>query len=321
MKITLKTYLPLLFILIAKLGQAQNYKNELVVITENDAYIDITSDKYYTNGFFIKYRHALNGENLKAGRSKEVIGFELGQKIYNPYYSYAPNPALHDRPFTAYLYGEANYSRFYQNKQLLKVSAQVGLTGKDALGEEFQKTYHKLVGQNQIAGWEYGLNSEPTLNLGIEYNKRLLATPNEIFDVTGTASAAVGNVITKANVGALLRLGKYNEMDGSAAFNSLVSNHHKNNAKRRYELFLSVAPQLHAIAYDSSLQGGLFLNDKGPITFKPKPMVFTTQVGLTFAIARWTANYTATFTSNEVKNSATGYRYASYSLAYRFSKN
>ncbi|WP_450782932.1 lipid A-modifier LpxR family protein, partial [Streptomyces sp. NPDC001635] len=163
MKIALKTYLPLLFIFMAKFSQAQNYKNELVVITENDAYIDITSDKYYTNGFFIKYRHALDGDNLKTGRSKEVIGFELGQKIYNPYYSFAPNPALHDRPFTAYLYGEANYSRFYQNKQLLKVSAQVGLTGKDALGEEFQKTYHKLVGQNQIAGWEYGLNSEPTL--------------------------------------------------------------------------------------------------------------------------------------------------------------
>ncbi len=320
MKIALKTYLPLLFIFMAKLSQAQNYKNELVVITENDAYIDITSDKYYTNGFFIKYRHALDGDNLKTGRSKEVIGFELGQKIYNPYYSFAPNPALHDRPFTAYLYGEANYSRFYQNKQLLKVSAQVGLTGKDALGEEFQKTYHKLVGQNQIAGWEYGLNSEPTLNLGIEYNKRLLATPGEIFDITGTASAAAGNVITKANVGALLRLGKFNEMDGSAAFNSLISNHHKNRTSK-YELFLSVAPQLHVIAYDSSLQGGLFLKDKGPVTFKPKPMVFTTQVGLTFSIARWTANYTATFTSNEVQHSAKGYRYAFYSLAYRFSKN
>ncbi|WP_158544365.1 lipid A deacylase LpxR family protein [Pedobacter miscanthi] len=317
----LKLYVILLFIAIAETSYSQNYKNELVVISENDAYIDITSDRYYTNGAFIKYRHALNGEKLKAGRSKEIMGFELGQKIYNPYYSFVPNPALHDRPFTAYLYGEANYSRFYENKQMLKVSAQVGVTGKDALGEKFQKAFHKLVGQNQIEGWEYGLNSEPTLNLGAEYNRLLLSTYNKIFDVTGTASAAVGNVITKANLGAMLRLGRFNDMEASSAFNSLVSNNNSYKAQRKYELFLSVSPQLHAVAFDSSLQGGLFLNDKGPITFKPKPFVFTTQVGLTFAIARWTANYTATFTSNEVKNSATGYRYAFYSLAYRFSKS
>ncbi len=321
MKLMLKLYVTLLFIGIAEIGYAQNYKNELVVITENDAYIDITSDRYYTNGAFIKFRHALNGENLKPGRSKEIIGFELGQKIYNPYYSFVPNPALQDRPFTAYLYGEANYSRFYENKQMLKVSAQVGVTGKDALGEKFQKAFHKLVGQNQIEGWEYGLNSEPTLNLSAEYNKLLVTTNNKIFDITGTTSAAVGNVITKANLGAMFRLGRFNDMDGSSAFNSLVSNNNKGKAARKYELYLSVNPQLHAVAFDSSLQGGLFLSDKGPITFKPKPFVFTTQVGLTFAIARWTANYTATFTSNEVKNSATGYRYAFYSLAYRFSKN
>jgi len=321
MKLMLKLYFSLLFIGIAEIGYAQNYKNELVVISENDAYIDITSDRYYTNGAFIKYRHALNGKNLKAGRSKEIIGFEFGQKIYNPYYSFVPNPALHDRPFTAYLYGEANYSRFYANKQMLKVSAQIGLTGKDALGEKFQKAFHKLVGQNQIEGWEYGLNTEPTLNLGVEYNKLLMSTNDKIFDITGTTSAAVGNVITKANLGAMFRLGRFNDMDGSSAFNSLVSYNHPNKSQRKYELFLSVSPQLHAVAFDSSLQGGLFLNDKGPITFKPKPIVFTTQVGLTFAIARWTANYTATFTSNEVKNSATGYRYAFYSLAYRFSKS
>jgi len=321
MKLMLKLYVTLLFIGIAEIGYAQNYKNELVVITENDAYIDITSDRYYTNGAFIKFRHALNGENLKPGRSKEIIGFELGQKIYNPYYSFVPNPALQDRPFTAYLYGEANYSRFYENKQMLKVSAQVGVTGKDALGEKFQKAFHKLVGQNQIEGWEYGLNSEPTLNLSAEYNKLLVTTNNKIFDITGTTSAAVGNVITKANLGAMFRLGRFNDMDGSSTFNSLVSNNNKGKAARKYELYLSVNPQLHAVAFDSSLQGGLFLSDKGPITFKPKPFVFTTQVGLTFAIARWTANYTATFTSNEVKNSATGYRYAFYSLAYRFSKN
>jgi len=53
MKSTLKIYLPLLFIFVAKFGYAQNYKNELVVISENDAYIDITSDRYYTNGLAI----------------------------------------------------------------------------------------------------------------------------------------------------------------------------------------------------------------------------------------------------------------------------
>ena len=55
-----------------------------------------------------------------------------------------------------------------------------------------------------------------------------MSTNDKIFDITGTTSAAVGNVITKANLGAMFRLGRFNDMDGSSAFNSLVSNNHPN---------------------------------------------------------------------------------------------
>jgi len=316
-----KLYVTLFVMGLGQLCYAQNYKNEIAVVSENDAYVDITSDRYYTNGFFVKFHHALDQDRLKSGRSKEIIGFEVGQKIYNPFYSFAPDPATHDRPFSAYLYGEANFTRFYNNHQSISVSGQLGIAGKNAMGETFQKAFHKLVGQNKIEGWEYALNSEPKLNFAANYNRRLFATNDGFFDFTGGASAALGNVITKAGVGAMFRLGKFNDMDGSAAFNSLVSSSEANAAKRKYELFLSVAPQVYAVAYDSSLQGGLFIKDKGPITFEPKRVVFNTQVALTFAIARWTASYAATFTTNEVKNSASGYRYAYYSLAYRFSKS
>lgn len=317
----LKLYVTLAIVGLVKLGHAQNFKNEVSVISENDAYVDITSDRYYTNGFFIRYKHAIDAKKLSVNSTKEILGFEVGQKIYNPFYSYAPNPATHDRPFSAYLYGEVNYSRFYNRQQMLKVSAQLGISGKNALGETFQKAFHKLVGQNQISGWEYALNSEPTINLGAEYNKRIFSTENGVLDGTAIASAFAGNVTTKASVGSIFRFGRFNEMDGSAAFGSLVSHHHTNKAIRKYELFLSVIPQIHAVAFDSSIEGGLFLKNKGPVSFQSNPVVFTGQAGLTLSIARWTGSYMATFTTNEVKNSARGYHYAYYSLAYRFSKS
>ncbi|MES2458260.1 MAG: lipid A deacylase LpxR family protein [Bacteroidota bacterium] len=301
---------------------AQDYKTEIGFSVENDFYIAFKQDRYYTNGFFVHVKRALNQQNLSPDVNKTTLELELGQKIYTPYFGKAPDPSLHDRPFSAYLYGGITYNRFMQNEQLFKYTLQGGATGKTALGKEVQTEFHKLVGIYKIAGWDYQLKGEYALNANFEYDKLLWRTGSRNFDVTGTAIATLGNAFTGLSGGGMLRFGKLNPIYSSASYNSRISNHPDEVDKNiKGEFFLYFKPLVNYVAYDSSIQGGLFLEDKGPISFDPKRIVFSEQLGLTFSSQRWTATYAVTFKSREVESRAKSYYYAGLNFRYRLHKN
>src|ERR1700679_15455 len=103
----------LLFLLISARVMAQSHANEIGVETDNDSYLLQGSDRYYTDGIFLFFRHALEVKNPdKSSLANKVLGFEAGQKIYNPqsgsvFYTApgqlypADQPSLVDRPFAA----------------------------------------------------------------------------------------------------------------------------------------------------------------------------------------------------------------------------
>ena len=70
-----------------------------------------------------------------------------------------------------------------------------------------------------------------------------------------------------------------------------------------------------------TIEGGLFINDKGPVTFGIYHYVYQQQFGLTFSSARWSASYIAFIKSREVRSTALGDQWASLNIAYRFGKN
>jgi len=313
---------PILLLGFTSQTYSQNFKNELEIISDNDVYIAFMQDRYYTNGLFVNFRHAYNQEKLNPALVKKTLGITIAQKIYTPYYGQAPDPTLHDRPFTGYLYTGIVFNQFYKKEQMLSYGINVGATGKSSLAEETQRRFHQLLGIYKIAGWEYQLKGEFSVNLNAAYNKLLFRTESDKFDIIGTTSAALGNALTSVNAGAMLRFGKINPIHSSASFNSRISNDAKSESKSvKKEFFLFTKPELNFIGYDATIQGGLFLDDKGPITFGVKRFVYSQQVGLIFASKRWTANYTTIFKSREVKSRAKAYYYSSVGLAYQFNKS
>jgi hypothetical protein len=64
--------------------------------------------------------------------------------------------------------------------------------------------------------------------------------------------------------------------------------------------------------------GGLFLKDKGPITFDAETFVYSQQIGISLSAKRWSANYNIVLKGREVKSEAKPHSYGSISLAYRF---
>src|SRR5690606_33581513 len=124
------------------------YKNEFGFKTENDAYLAIKQDRYYTNGLFLFFRSALKptAQQDTSKVVKKIWSVSAGQKMYNAQSGYVPNINYIDRPFAGYLYGSASLQWLLKNENIFKAEIQGGILGPSALGEEGQELYHKLFG-------------------------------------------------------------------------------------------------------------------------------------------------------------------------------
>lgn len=298
----------------------QSYKSEVGIMSDNDLYIAFQQDRYYTVGNFAYVRHALKQENLNPKLEKKIVDFELGQKIYNPFWSHVPNPEMHDRPFAGYAYASAGIGFFFKNESILKTSVQLGILGPSARGKEIQTDFHKkiLKAYYTVEGWEYQVKDEIGLNFDLSYQNLFYHSANRLLDISGSSSVLIGNTFSGANAGVLIRFGNMNPFYETSYANSRIKNKQLDNGKTPLELFLFTKPQLNFAAYDATIQGGLFRADKGPVTFGLKHWVYSQQIGVNFAWKRLSAKYIVTLKTKEVASPAKAYRYASGVLAYSF---
>lgn len=308
------------FILMANVGYAQSYKNEVGFITDNDYYISSKHDRYYTEGSFVYYRHALKQENIHPKIEKKIIDFEMGQKLYNSYWSHVPDPNMHDRPFAGYAYASAAMSWLYKSESVLKASAQLGMLGPSAMGKETQTFFHKevLKAYYTVEGWQYQVKNELGLNLDLSYQHLFYHSKNRLIDISGTSALQLGNTFSGANAGLIIRFGKMNRFYESSSVNSRIKNKSGDTQKTPLEIFLFTKPQLNFAAYDGTIQGGLFRADKGPVTFGIKHWVYVQQIGLNFAWKRFSSKAIVTLKTKEVQSNAKAYQYASGTFAYHF---
>jgi lipid A 3-O-deacylase len=300
-------------------GYTQNsFKNEFGFQSDNDAYLALGQDRYYTNGLFVTFRHAADQSKLKEKVNKKIWELEFGHKMYNPYTGNVNEINKIDRPFAAYLYLGGGFNWLYNTENSLKLSVQAGTIGPAALGEEVQVTLHKVAGFYQISGWKYQLNNEMGINTSLAYNHFLHRNKLNKTDFTLTSYINAGNTFAGAGVGLLFRTGVINQLFNSVSTQSIIANKPSSALLNDREFFFFMKPSLNIVAYDATIQGGMFIEDKGPITFDVKPVVFSQELGLDYAKNRWTFNFALTFKSREVKSNAKPHQYGSAAIYYRF---
>lgn len=303
---------------------AQNHKDQLSLTLDNDEYINPTHDRYYTGGTLFDFAHAVNQSKIKDTKIiKKVVEFEFGQRIYNAYKSDASHIANvppyyttynQDRPFTAYLFAGTSLNWFYANESVLKFNIEIGTIGPAALGKQVQYAIHNLVGAYPPLGWRKQLNNEPGLNLRLDYKKLMYRNDSNWFDITFDPDVWLGNTFTGAYAGLQLRAGNLNKLYESAGTNSRVSSN--NNEPQKHEFYFFTQPQFNYVAYDATIEGGLFIKNKGPVTFGIYHYVYEQLFGLQFASSRWSANYVVYIKSREVKSTALGDQWGSVSASY-----
>ena len=295
---------------------AQTRGHEFAIQTDNDSYLGQGSDRYYTNGIFFYYRKALKADN---DLQNKVLGFEIGQKMYNPQSGYVPNVDFIDRPFAAYSYIGSTLNLLYKDESNLKLSAQIGLVGPAAGGEPIQKLIHNTFGFYHLNGWQYQIRNDVQLNLGAEYNKLLART--SWVDLSLTSYANLGNGFTGAGVGPLLRLGNFNQLFNSVSTQSTVSAQDQTGLLHAHEIFFYYKPQINGVLYDATIQGSLFRNhdpNSLEVTLNKKPVIFSNQLGVAFTTSRFTFDIAAIFHTKDVEEMLRSHQWASITGAYRF---
>lgn len=191
---------------------------ELQIYIENDS-IGTGYDSYYTNG--IKVGGGVNAdpliERLFQGPARSVleglsdrlgevhVGLFVGQNMYTPRRITLATPQPFDRPWAAWLYVGGVAQSVLENR-LQTVELDLGMVGPAALGKPVQTEWHKLVGADQPQGWSNQLRNEPGVLLA--YLEKQRYGPATGIQIVPHYGATVGNVMTLARAGAIVRAGR-----------------------------------------------------------------------------------------------------------------
>jgi hypothetical protein len=207
----------------------------ITVYMENDKFL-AGSDRHYTNGFkitalsrnlsrdfseapalaekvvdLLPAEHVNRGAQEKTGfgRVARKLGFSIGQNIYTPEDIVTTALVPDDRPYAAWLYG--SLAVHLQTERRLDVfEVSLGIVGESALGQEIQNGWHKIIGVDEVLGWENQLFDEPGLIVAYEQRRRFTsegASGGWGADFIPHAGVSLGNIATYANAGAQVRLG------------------------------------------------------------------------------------------------------------------
>ncbi|WP_262249616.1 lipid A deacylase LpxR family protein [Parapedobacter soli] len=304
----------LLFAHVACIAQHRP-RTEFNFRNDNDLYLLNKQDQYYTNGIFLNIRKTVDSATLSTNEANRVWGLTIGQKMYNAYTANIRYIEEVDRPITAYLFLTANLDRYFASERFMSVSAEIGTIGSRALGEQFQESIHKAFRLYDIAGWQYQLENAFGVDVAAHYGGLLYRNPAQWFDVSGQAAATLGLNHTGVSVAPAFRIGRINPFHQSAYTSSRLQSRSTAVAK---ELFLYYRPQLHFVGYDATLQGGMFLHNKGPVTYTPARWVWYNHIGVMYAKNALSLHFKYIFYTKEVPGMFFRHRYGSVGLGYRF---
>ncbi|MBN8826705.1 MULTISPECIES: lipid A deacylase LpxR family protein [unclassified Spirosoma] len=236
------------------------------------------TDRYYTQGYNVevvnpalrknpltKLLVTLKGNPIQYGLSLEHFGFTpttLGSDAI----------LVGDRPFAACILVKT-FSISTDTLRRVRVSSllSTGMVGPIAFGYEMQAAIHRLINGVEPHGWQHQIRNDAILNYNLTYEKQLYAYRHAL-SVSATAQVQVGTFLNRAQTGVAVILGR---------FDSPFS---QTTTSKRLQLYAYAQPLVSIVAYDATLQGGLF-NRSSPYVIPADQLTRTT----------FQANYGAVF--------------------------
>lgn len=309
-----KSYISILIFLIYINIFSQNnkyfYTKEFGIISENDAYMLLGDDGYYTNGleFYVNWKSKKNKDSLK------IATFSLGQNIYNAQNGNYSKLINIDRPVTAYLYISYKQTQFTKNKEMIKWGVSIASIGPISFGKETQVFIHHLFDMyDPKKQWDFQLKNSIGINGELTWIKEIPIKDN--FEIQAIAGARAGLFFDNIKLGSLIRWGKFNNNLSTSYWNTRLNAKDKNSHK---EFFFYYQPSLLVYAYNATIEGGAFRKDKGPVTGKLNPLLYHQIVGIMKTWNRYALNLAINYQTKETSLQEKTQWYGTIELKYLF---
>ncbi|WP_294345898.1 lipid A deacylase LpxR family protein [Sphingobacterium sp.] len=297
-------------------GQVKFRNHELSIQNDNDVYLLVGQDRYYTNGINVNYRVAIQPRS-DVETSNTVLDFEIGQRIYNgiSIVDYRRQNRTYDRPFAGYLYLSAGATRFLKADQVVELKVEFGQIGSRSYGEEAQKFIHHLFGLYEATGWETELRNAFGVDMQAKYLKGIYRNGLQSFDLGVMGRGVLGMNNTNIEAGIPIRAGKLKSYHASTFTRGHLTQARSNNEKEWYFVY---QPSLTRVFYNSTIQGGLGKDDPIGELYQIEPWMLTHRVGFNWSDHKVNYGINYIFNSKELKSVFHRHQYGQLFFAYRF---
>ena len=297
-----KTVLLFVFLFSAFIGFSQAIDNTSSIRRmDGDKYVRLNyendfftaTDRYYTQGVSLEFVHPGLGKFPLSYLLLRPTGYHISYGLSYELDGYTPSSIRHDeiiygdRPFAGVMLlksfniavDSASHNRFSSN-------FSIGMIGPAGGGEEIQYNIHKWLHNILPLGWQHQIHNDVLVNYGISHEKQLLNL-GDWLTLNSHADVELGTLSDKAGLGAILAIGN--------SANSFTKTKNKLRV-RVYE-----QPQINLIAYDATLEGGVF-NHSSPYTIAPNQITritFQNNAGIVFNIGKLYLEYFQSYLTKE----------------------
>lgn len=186
----------------------------------NDAFL--RSDNQFSNGLALQL-HSARVSTLAGTRGTPAFGksparlvlprgrgwffresWGLAQTVQNPDDLEQRGIQLDDVPYVGML-GWSNAFVAFNDEELLGFQTLLGWVGSASMGEQTQRSAHRMLAVSPPRGWEHQLSNEPLFNVYVMRKAKLLR--HRHLDAALSSDAALGNVYTQVQAAMEWRAG------------------------------------------------------------------------------------------------------------------
>lgn len=185
-------------------------------------------------------------------------GLSLNQIIVTPNNTQLTTAQKNDLPYAGHLSLSA-FLLEWDSESFNEYSIETGIMGKYSGAEFIQKTFHKIIGNEEPKGWDTQLNTRFTLNLLLQHGMKSWhgkvgdSLQSDWFNHYGVT---LGNFNTSAFAGTAIRIGQNYEQNFNAHYPYLKSEANLLDAdslKNGFGWSTSAGVETNALAYSAIL--------------------------------------------------------------------
>ena len=274
----------------AQEDQDSNFNQDFFLRVDNDAFLAMAVDRYYSSGIFFQFRKIVQPESLLTrlgGKrdSKTIYTINFSHLFFTPSNLKLRTIDQFDRPYAGVVSVGFGISHFFERSHL-KMQLDAGIMGPSAKVKEVQEWYHRLINAKKPRGWRFQVENSPLVTLNLEYLRSLLSQRK--IELLADATIQAGTVFNNLRSGVVFRVGNFKPINNTLFNQSrlgTIERGYSQNKNFKESLFF-VKAGMEYVLYDATVEGTLF-GKESLHTETAQPWRYRISYGYMLGLRRW----------------------------------